>query len=573
MLSSCSRACLAVSALFLIQQSAVQALPLAAIPLTQAGDSQGTTNATEVDALMVLTNTLFQSQAQQIAYGWLTNIDPCGFATCKPRVQPSCSWTGLSCTNWHVTGILLDPTRVTEPGVPAQLTGTISPDIVYLQALQSLQLGDQGITGTLPRVMGLLSALQTLDLSSNKLTGFLPTTWGLLSNLTTLNLSNNSLQGSVPSSWTGMTALSTLDLAMNPSLCNPVPNITTLSPASSANAALTFPICNATVLAAQAASNASPAPSTSPSASPSSQSSPSPESSSPIGAGTYHTSPGINVSVSILVGLCFLLGIFAGAARIRQQQRRHRQLLVGLNQQRRDIQQLRGTAPMQFFHGAAQLEAYAAATTPFCSTPRLVLGPDGQQLALARKLKQQNLETEPKSAVDSDHAEGTGQGCTSTDGSDAVNLLDLHTAFHTKLYTAHLEVDLQHAENAPLPVDLVTPIDTSRRADEVQNQPAAFHTEARQASTTERGPLGRISHSLSRLSAQNLPPEPNQDPARHSGQASLQLSHPSSGGVLNPPVEDIDGGQGLQQHPSAVQQDPAAAGQQQRSWWPFHWGI
>ena len=144
MLSSCSRACLAVSALFLIQQSAVQALPLAAIPLTQAGDSQGTTNATEVDALMVLTNTLFQSQAQQIAYGWLTNIDPCGFATCKPRVQPSCSWTGLSCTNWHVTGILLDPTRVTEPGVPAQLTGTISPDIVYLQALQSLQLGDQG---------------------------------------------------------------------------------------------------------------------------------------------------------------------------------------------------------------------------------------------------------------------------------------------------------------------------------------------------------------------------------------------------------------------------------------------
>lgn len=81
--------------------------------------------------------------------------------------------------------------------------------------------------------------------------------------------------------------------------------------------------------------------------------------------------------------------------------------------------------------------------------------------------------------------QGTGQGCTSTDGSDAVNLLDLHTAFHTKLYTAHLEVDLEHADNAPLPVDLVTPIDTSRRADEVQNQPAAFQTEARQASTTE----------------------------------------------------------------------------------------
>ena len=38
----------------------------------------------------------------------------------------------------------------------------------------------------------------------------------------------------------------------------------------------------------------------------------------------YHMNSGINVSVSVLVGLCFLLGLCAGFVRIRQQQRRHR---------------------------------------------------------------------------------------------------------------------------------------------------------------------------------------------------------------------------------------------------------
>ncbi len=140
-------ACLALPVLLALQQPGALALPLAASALSQP--AQGSTNSSEIEALMVLANTLFQSQAQQIAYGWLLNIDPCGYDTCRPRVQPSCSWTGLSCTNWHVTGILLDPVRVTQPGVPAQLKGTISPYIVYLQQLQSLQLGSQGYASLL----------------------------------------------------------------------------------------------------------------------------------------------------------------------------------------------------------------------------------------------------------------------------------------------------------------------------------------------------------------------------------------------------------------------------------------
>lgn len=112
------------------------------------------------------------------------------------------------------------------------------------------------------------------------------------------------------------------NLAANPGLCNAIPNITALSSSSFANSALDFPACNASVLAAQAASNTSPASPSSFSASPAS--SPSPEAGSAPGAGSYHTSPGINVSVSVLVGLCFLLGLLAGCVRIRQQQRRHR---------------------------------------------------------------------------------------------------------------------------------------------------------------------------------------------------------------------------------------------------------
>ncbi len=144
-------ACLALPVLLALHQPGAQALPLAASALSQP--AQGATNSSEIEALMVIANTLFQSQAQQIAYGWLLNIDPCGFETCRPRVQPSCSWTGLSCTNWHVTGILLDPTRVIQPGVPAQLKGTISPYIVLLQQLQSLQLGNQGYVSLLQVIL------------------------------------------------------------------------------------------------------------------------------------------------------------------------------------------------------------------------------------------------------------------------------------------------------------------------------------------------------------------------------------------------------------------------------------
>lgn len=77
-------------------------------------------------------------------------------------------------------------------------------------------------------------------------------------------------------------------------------------------------------------------------------------------------------------------------------------MMSGLNQQRHNFGQWRGGLSPET-HGS-QLDPMTAANNPFCGTPRLVLGPDGQQLTLARKLKQQNPEVGTKPAVDTDFA-------------------------------------------------------------------------------------------------------------------------------------------------------------------------
>ena len=71
-------------------------------------------------------------------------------------------------------------------------------------------------------------------------------------------------------------------------------------------------------------------------------------------------------------------------------------MVLGLNQQRNNAALgWRAGAPI----GADGLDPDESmgASNNFCGTPRLVLGPDGQQLALARKLKQQIPETDTRS--------------------------------------------------------------------------------------------------------------------------------------------------------------------------------
>lgn len=126
------------------QQSSTLGLPLSATALNPGAGQPTSTNQTEVQALHFISASLFQSSAQQIAYGWLPNMDPCGTATCTNQTSPPCIWTGLSCRGWHVTAIQLDPATITQPGMAAQLGGTISDYIYYLSRLTSLQLADQG---------------------------------------------------------------------------------------------------------------------------------------------------------------------------------------------------------------------------------------------------------------------------------------------------------------------------------------------------------------------------------------------------------------------------------------------
>ena len=86
------------------------------------------------------------------------------------------------------------------------------------------------------------------------------------------------------------------------------------------------------------------------------------------------------------------------------------------------------------------------------------------------------------------HVQGTGQGSASTSLSNTVNIpARFPYQPQTKLYTAYLEVDSREAQNAPMPVDLVSPIPPSKaeanRADgATQQQPTALQVETRQPS-------------------------------------------------------------------------------------------
>ena len=134
--------CQALLAVLFAAAPLAQTLPLASTALSVP--PTGATNATEVDALIIFTNALLPTEAQQAAYGWQLNQDPCGYATCSPRLPPTCNWKGLSCINWHVTGIALDPSA--QANSSAGISRILSPYIVYLQQLQTLQLPGQRYT-------------------------------------------------------------------------------------------------------------------------------------------------------------------------------------------------------------------------------------------------------------------------------------------------------------------------------------------------------------------------------------------------------------------------------------------
>jgi hypothetical protein len=123
--------------------------------------------------------------------------------------QP-CSWTGIQCTDGHVTHLQRDEQNLTGTlssleGLPwlqvlsltnNQLTGTI-PSLNTLTQLKEIQLQNNQFTGEIP-ALNVLSQLERLILSNNQLTGTLSDLTQLV-NLTELDVTNNQLTGPVPS--------------------------------------------------------------------------------------------------------------------------------------------------------------------------------------------------------------------------------------------------------------------------------------------------------------------------------------------------------------------------------------
>ena len=124
---------------------------------------------------------------------WLSTATPCG-------------WSGVTCTDGHVTAIHL---------LYNQLAGTLPPELGNLSRLRSLGLWVNHLSGPVPAELGQLSELVFLDLSGNELTGPLPAELGNLARLETLSLANNQISGPIPSTLGRLENLQSLALSGN----------------------------------------------------------------------------------------------------------------------------------------------------------------------------------------------------------------------------------------------------------------------------------------------------------------------------------------------------------------------
>lgn len=125
--------------------------------------------------------------------GWLTTNTPC-------------IWSGITCTDGHVSHISL---------LYNQLTGTLPPELGDLSHLHVLELWVNQLSGPIPAEMGELSELVFLDLLGNQLSGPVPAELGDLTSLQSLSLNHNQFSGPIPPALGKMASLESLDLSYN----------------------------------------------------------------------------------------------------------------------------------------------------------------------------------------------------------------------------------------------------------------------------------------------------------------------------------------------------------------------
>ncbi|KAJ0648869.1 putative transferase, protein kinase RLK-Pelle-DLSV family [Helianthus annuus] len=104
-----------------------------------------------------------------------------------------------------------------------RLTGSIPPELGNITTLTQLNLEANQLSGTVPSALGRLTNLDSLMLSSNMLTGRLPTTLGQLGNLTDFRINANNFSGSIPDFIQNWRLLTRLEMVAS-GLTGPIPS-------------------------------------------------------------------------------------------------------------------------------------------------------------------------------------------------------------------------------------------------------------------------------------------------------------------------------------------------------------
>ena len=95
------------------------------------------------------------------------------------------------------------------------LSGSLPPEIVYLDSLATLSIGSSELGGTVPIWLGQLPNLRHLSLSHGEFSGPIPPELGKLSSLISLDLSSNDLSGSIPPELGNLNNLASLSVTFN----------------------------------------------------------------------------------------------------------------------------------------------------------------------------------------------------------------------------------------------------------------------------------------------------------------------------------------------------------------------
>ena len=114
---------------------------------------------------------------------------------------PITHWEGVTVERVVVDGVVVEesPLRVRALVLEDRgFTGSISPRLGDLQALETLVLSNNGLTGPIPSALGKLTALTWLDLSHTALIGTLPPELANLTNLTSVDITETALTGCIP---------------------------------------------------------------------------------------------------------------------------------------------------------------------------------------------------------------------------------------------------------------------------------------------------------------------------------------------------------------------------------------